>query len=180
MSQPENISNSLRTGFELKKKKKISDWWKVDGNFTFYNVELNATNLEKDLKSKSNHWSIRANSVMSFNKIFETQLSGHYRSKMLRAQGESKSNWNLDASFKYNVTRSLSFSLRVQDIFNTRQRSSWYEIPGVLYSDNSWNMRSRSYFIGMMYRFHDLKQRTRDRQDEEQRTDTDDNNSSSD
>lgn len=165
---PQNISSALRTGFELIVMQKINDWWKADGNFTFYNTTIDATNLPEGDTRNANNWDLRLNSVMSFSKILETQLSWRYRSKRIRAQGETKPNWNLDASFKYNVSRQLSFSLRVQDIFDTRQFETYEYIPNVLYSTHKRHWYNRSYFVGMTYRFHDFKQR-RERENEENR-----------
>ena len=169
ITKPMNISNSLRTGFELIAMQKITDWWKIDGNFTFYNTNMDASNLENGYSRNANNWSLRLNTQMSYNKILEAQLSGHYRSKMIRAQGEANANWNLDASFKCNLSRSLSLSLRVRDIFNTNQRSSWEHIPGILHTEHSWQMQSRSYFVGMTYKFHDFRNKRERRNDDEQR-----------
>ena len=159
---PQNVKSIERAGFEFIAMQKITDWWKIDGNYTLYGVWFDATNIIGGEKRDATNWTARLNSVMSFNKAFETQLTGSYRSKVLDAQGEVDPNWSLDASLKYNVSRQLSFSLRVQDISNSRQFSEYDYIRGVFYNLHAHHWYNRSYFVGMTYRFSDFKQR-RDR-----------------
>jgi outer membrane receptor protein involved in Fe transport len=163
---PMNIANRLRTGFELIAMQKITDWWKIDGNYTLYHTRMDASNIEGGEDRTATNWNMRINSVMNFSKTFEMQLAGNYRSKMIRSQGTVEPNWNLDASLRYNISRQLSLSLRIQDIFNTRQLEEYEYIPGEFYNTHAHHWYNRSYFVGMTYRFSDFKQR-RDRNSDE-------------
>ena len=159
---PMNIKCHIRTGFEFIGMQKINNWWKIDGNFTFYENTMDATNLEEGEKHSTNHWTVRLNSVKSLNKDLESQLSYNYRSKMRRTQAVWSSTWNLDASFRYNINRQLSLNMRIQDIFNSRQTEEIEHIPEVFHNFHKHHWYNRAYFIGMTYRFQDFRQR-RDR-----------------
>jgi outer membrane cobalamin receptor len=159
MTKPMNISSTTRTGFEFIFMQKIFDWWKMDANYTLYYTEMDATNVVGGENRNDYNWNARLNSVMSFDKTYEFQLSGRYNSKRIRPQGESKPNWSADFSFKYNINESFSVSARVRDIFNSRKWESFTDIPGVMYSTSERTRNSRSFFIGLTYKFRDYKQK---------------------
>jgi outer membrane receptor protein involved in Fe transport len=165
---PHKISKSSRTGIDFIAMQKIFDWWKVDANLSIYNYVVDATNIGGESKTAFN-WTTRLNSTMSFNKILDFTLTGGYRSKMLRAQGESNANWNIDASLKYNFSKQLAFSFRVQDIFNTRQWNMYEYIPGVLYNEMKNHFNSRSFFVGVTYKINNYKQKRENENDENNR-----------
>ena len=159
LSMPMNISTASRTGFELIYMYQIFDNWKTDANYSLYSYNIDASNIGSSKRAAIN-WTARVNSQLDlFERFLNITLSANIRSKILQAQGESKGNWNLDASFRLNFSRQFNISLRFQDIFNTRQWNSFTDIPGVLYSENNDKMNSRGFVLGLSYRFNDYKQK---------------------
>jgi len=161
LNMPMNISTSSRTGFELIYMYKIFENWKADANFSLYSYNIDATNI-KDISSTRTafNWTSRFNTQIDLMQRFlNITLSANIRSKMLRAQGETEGNWNLDASFRLNFSRNFNISLRLQDIFNTMQWNSFEDIPGVLYSKSNNKFNSRGFILGLSYRFNDYKQK---------------------
>ena len=156
---PMNISTASRTGFELIYMYQIFNNWKADANYSLYSYSIDASNIGANTRTAYN-WTARINTQLTLlEKFLDITLSSNIRSKMLRAQGESKGNWNLDASFRLNFSRQFNVSLRLQDIFNTRQWNNFEDIPGVLYSEMKSNFNSRGFTIGLSYRFNDFKQK---------------------
>jgi outer membrane receptor protein involved in Fe transport len=156
---PHNISTSSRTGFEFIFMYKITDFWKADANYSLYSYNIDASNIGATEKTAFN-WTARFNSQISLlNKFLDFTLTTNIRSKMLRAQGESKGNWNLDAAFRFNFNQVLALSLRIQDIFNTRQWNMWENIPGVLYSEMNNKFNSRGLTLGLTYKINNYKQK---------------------
>lgn len=169
LSRPMNISSSLRTGLDFILMQKIFDWWKIDASFSLFNNELDATNLSENISKKSAfNWNTRFNSQMTFGMV-TISVSGGYRSKMLRAQGEMKPNWNIDLGSRITLSKDLSLNLRIQDIFNTRQWGSYEEIPNVMYSEFNRTRNSRSYYLGLNYRINNYKQKKERSSDTEER-----------
>ncbi len=159
LSKPMNISTASRTGFELIYMYKIFDNWKADANYSLYSYTINATDIGAAKRTAFN-WTARFNSQLDLlGRFLNITLSANVRSKMLRAQGESKGNWNLDASFRLNFSRNFNISLRLQDIFNTQQWNSFEDIPGILYSETNNKFNSRGFVLGLSYRFNDYRQK---------------------
>ncbi|MDR0926507.1 MAG: TonB-dependent receptor family protein [Ignavibacteria bacterium] len=161
LTMPHNISKSAQTGLDIIGMYKFTDWWKIDGSWSLYNSSVDASNIGGNDRDATS-WNARINSTINYDKWLDWTLTWGYRSKMLTAQGEMKSSWNLDASFRFTLSKALSLSLRVQDIFNTRQWNMWESIPGVLYSERESKMNSRSVFVGITYKLNNFKQK-RDR-----------------
>ncbi|MCL2039024.1 MAG: TonB-dependent receptor [Bacteroidetes bacterium] len=159
LSMPMNISTASRTGFEFIYMYKIFESWKADANFSLYSYSIDARDIGADKKTAFN-WTARINSQLDLlEKFLNITLSANIRSKMLRAQGEFKGNWNMDASFRLNFSRQFNISLRLQDIFNTMQWGGFEDIPGVLYSETNTKFNSRGFVLGLSYRFNDYKQK---------------------
>lgn len=159
LSMPKNTRKTSRTGFELIYMHKIFDNWKADANLSLYSYSIDARNIGATTQTAFN-WTARINSQLDLMQRFlNITLSANINSKMLRAQGEAKGNWNLDASFRLNFSRQLNVSLRIQDIFNTRQWNSIENIPGILYSENKTNFNSRGFVLGVSYRFNNYRQK---------------------
>jgi len=161
ITMPVNISTASRTGFELIYLHKIFENWKADANFSLFSYNIDATNIQAIATTRTAYnWTARFNTQMDFMERFlNVTLSANVRSKMLRAQGETEGNWNLDASFRLNFSRNFNISLRLQDIFNTMQWNSYEEIPGVLYTKTNSKTNSRGFILGMSYRINDYRQK---------------------
>jgi outer membrane receptor protein involved in Fe transport len=157
LTMPMNISTASRTGFELIYMHKIFNNWKADANYSLYSYTIDATDIGAEKRTAFN-WTARINSQLDlFERFLNITLSANIRSKMLRAQGEMKGNWNMDASFRLNFSRQFNISLRLQDIFNTRQWDTWERIPGKLYSESNSKFNSRGFTLGLSYRFNNYK-----------------------
>jgi outer membrane receptor protein involved in Fe transport len=159
LSMPRNILTASRSGFELIYMHKIFEYWKADANFSLYSYNIDARNIDAETRT-ANNWTARINTQLDLMQRFlNITLSANIRSKMLRAQGETEGNWNLDASFRLNFSRQLNVSLRLMDIFNTMQWNSWEEIPGRLKSETNSKYNSRGFVLGFSYRFNDYRQK---------------------
>ncbi len=156
---PMNIASGQNMGLEIILMQKLTKWWKMDGNFTFYNSTIDATNIG-GISKNSNIWTTRINSNFNFNKTFELQLSANYRSNELTAQGENKSQWSANMSMKYNLlSNNASISFNIRDLFDSRKRSRYTQQPGVFYDESESKWGARQYTLGFTYKFNNYKQK---------------------
>lgn len=178
---PLNLNGGSTLGVEFIVNQKITNWWRVNGNFSYFKAKL----IDKSIKesaSESTSWTAKATSSFSIGKNLEIQLNGNYRSPVITgigggghgpmggggggSQGKTKEMYSVDLGLRYMVmNKKGTITLRVSDIFNSRigKTNSW----GTGYTTYSESRHeSQIIFLGFSYRINDYKQRRDTKMDE--------------
>jgi outer membrane receptor protein involved in Fe transport len=171
---PLNLNGGSTLGIEFIVNQKITNWWRVNGNFSYFQAKIIDQSIVKSA-SESTSWTAKATSSFSIGKNCEIQINGNYRSPVITgigggghgpmggggggSQGKTKEMYSVDLGLRYMVmNKKGTITLRVSDIFNTRisRTNSW----GTGYTSYSENRHeSQIVFIGFSYRINDYKQR---------------------
>lgn len=154
----QNFASGSNSGAEIVLTTKPYPWWDITASANVFRSIVNGENIEADLNQDALGW---YGKLMNNWKPFEgneIQLSIRYRSPRDIAQGSFEGIFNMDIAVKQSVLKKKgSISLRVSDIFDTRQ----FEINTV--GDNwqqygLYNRESRILYITFSYRFGKLEQ----------------------
>jgi outer membrane receptor protein involved in Fe transport len=137
-----NASSSEAYGLEITSMNKIAPWWSLTENINLYNSKINGSNLTGATTSLGKlSWFGKINSTFTLPANFTIQINGDYTSKTIlppgrgggggshwgggnlaNANGYALPVWGFDAAIKKDFLKdkSLSVSLSMNDIFNTR------------------------------------------------------------
>lgn len=165
-----NLNRSQNYGLELVLNQDILKWWKVNGNFSFFQRTIQALPGVPDILTRTNRsWTTRITSNMSPRKGTDLQVAVNYRSPFIVAQGTIQGFFNVDFGLKQDVLKGRgTINLRVSDIFNTLQFEN--TSFGSNFVSTSINKReSRIGFIGFSYRLSRQAGRDRERDGENRR-----------
>jgi len=192
----ENIDNSHTYGMEASVQRDMFKFWKLNVNASLYQTLINSDSLFDPQLSNDFSWQIRMNNIFNLPKDYQLQLNVNYYSPALThnsmggggggggfvmfsgvGQGKMDALWNIDFGAKKSFfKKTLTVSLRVADIFNSRQShtvsyGTTYdkvdkEKIETYFSADSRNKRdSRQVWITVSYNISNYKQTPkRDRQ----------------
>ena len=136
----ENLRKSHSYGLELSYQQDLFKFWKLNLSGSLFQTLVGDTLYDESLKDDFS-WQLRLNNNFNLPKDFQIQLSANYRSPTITlngmgmgmgggggmimmgsGQGKMSAVWGVDLGFRKSfLKKSLSISLRVSDIFNTRQ-----------------------------------------------------------
>jgi iron complex outermembrane recepter protein len=155
----ENIAGSQSLGIELIAVAKLSKIWSINGSVNGYQSRTDGTNLQSGLTVDAFGWDGKLMSTWKFGKEYEVQLSGFYRAPMLSLQGRFNGMYSTDVAMQKSILDGKgSLSLRLSDIFNTRQFS--FETVGENFEQHATRKRqSRILNFTFSYRFGKLEEK---------------------
>lgn len=159
MTIPYNISKETNYGLEVVGTLNPAKWMRVNGNVSFFRAlmtEVPEYNIEG---SDRFSWRARLNvSIMPW-KDGSFQLIGNYRSPRRSVQEYDKEQYFADFAFRQDfLNKRLSVSLRLTDIFNSRQFDDITYGNGFTI-DTRRTHESRILFIGLSYQFNNFKKK---------------------
>ncbi len=136
-----NANSSAAYGLEITSMNKIAPWWTLTENINFYNSQINGSNLSgSNASNQKLSWFGKINSTFMLPSNISIQINGDYTSKTILppGRGGGERHWGggnlatangyalpvygFDAAVKKDFLKdkSLSVSLSMNDIFNTR------------------------------------------------------------
>ncbi|WP_162427848.1 TonB-dependent receptor domain-containing protein [Pontibacter pudoricolor] len=163
-----NLASNASYGVELGANYPVTNWWKLNASISGFMTELNTTQNDTELSSSQVSWNTKLNSTMTVWKNMDIQLSGFYRAPTADIQGRMEQMFSADLGVKKDVLKKNgTISLRVSDLFNTRQFN--FLSFGPEFRTESENRRqSRIIYLGFTYRLNsEDSQRNRRQQDEQ-------------
>ncbi|MFD2574114.1 TonB-dependent receptor domain-containing protein [Spirosoma soli] len=165
-----NLNRSQNYGLEVVLNQDITNWWKANGTFTFFQRSIQASADVPGILTRTNRsWTGRLTSDFRPTRALAIQLAVNYRSPFLVAQGTINSFFNVDIGVKQDVLKGRgTLSLRVSDIFNTLQFRSDSFGPNFL-ATSLGKRESRIGFIGFSYRLSKQKAKEKERDDDRER-----------
>lgn len=150
----ENLANGQRVGAELMVRYMPYKWWTIMGSANFNYTKTDTTGFDPALNFDSYGFRYNVSTKFEIKGGWSLQLSGRGRMGMDVLQGRILPAWGLD----FAVSKSLfkkkgSISIRISDIFNTRQFAfESLPIDGLVYNTaHKWE--SRAVYVSFRYSF---------------------------
>lgn len=148
-----NYNKSKSYGGELIINTQPVKSWTLNGSFSYYKTEVDATNIGSGLTNSSYVWSARASSTLSLPADLSLQLTYFYSGKNVTAQGTFDPFSMFDAALKKDFfDKRLSLTFRVSDIFESAKFKA--NINGTGFSETFERTHDqRNFFLNLSYRF---------------------------
>ncbi len=155
----ENMARSWNTGLEVIWQWRPAKSVKLSQTFNAFRMTSDGSNLESNLNVDAFAWSYQLMGSWDIKKTWQSQISGNYRSGQEMVQNTILPIYSIDATLKKSfLADKLSFTLRVTDIFDTRE----FRMKGVgnNFSQQSERKRqSRFINLSISYAFGKLEER---------------------
>ena len=164
-----NLYSSNSYGLEFFLQQDLFKFWKLNLNASLFQTLVNDSLYDEFLRNDWS-WQMRLNNNFNLPKDFQIQLSANYRSPTITlnsmgmghggggmmimtgaGQGRMSAVWGVDIGLRKSfLKKSLSVSLRVSDIFNTRQ--TFVSSQGKGYDSEMYRYRdSRQLWLTVTY-----------------------------
>jgi len=161
-----NLGENDRLGFEFTLNYNFKKWWKLNGNFNFFNsvnsgdytyTDSNNQVITQSFDRKASSWSSRITSKITLPYKIDWQTSANYNAGQKTAQGSNKGIAAANVAFSKDVLKDMgTISFNINDVFNSRKRIQDTELPRVIsHSEMQW--RRRSFTLAFTYRFNKKK-----------------------
>ncbi len=154
-----NYSGQENIGVEMNLNVSPVKWLRLNGSFNIYQNKVDAGNLETttDMSNTALGYFGRVSASYIPNKKLSVQLSGFYRGRRIFAIGYMDPMLGMDLGARYQlIDKKLSVNIKLKDMFDTRQFQIHMEEP-TYRQDLLWDWQSRFLFVGLDYRFGNMK-----------------------
>lgn len=149
----DNLGTGRNYGVELVIGGDVTKWWNFTWSSNGYRTELIGEGRNSELNAEGYAYSTKVLSNFYLPKSFNVQLSFNYRSPRIVTQGEISEVYSIDLALSKKVMKEKgTITLRVRDIFNTREYSFITEGEN-FYQDSYRKRQSQSIQAGFSYRF---------------------------
>ena len=155
-----NLANRTSYGLEITAAHPLFEWLRLNGSFSYFNIKYDGA----DILEESNSWISKASVVLFLSKDFNMQFNVNYNSPIVDGQEREKEMFTADFAAKKDfLDGQLSLTLRVSDVFNTRERDE--ERTGINFFSTSYGKReSQVVYLGISYRLSPGSNKERERQ----------------
>jgi len=167
VSTPINLAKEDRFGFEFNINYSPYKWWKLNGNFNFfqsttkgsytYVIPNTGAAVYQDFGKTAASWFTRVSSKISLPYKIDWQTNGTYNAPQNNAQGKSLGTYGVNLAFSKDVLKDqATIALNVNDLFNSRKRITQTNLATLnSYSEQQW--RQRQINVSFTYRFNKTK-----------------------
>jgi outer membrane receptor for ferrienterochelin and colicins len=167
VSTPINLSDEVRFGFEFTLNYTPYKWWKLNGNFNFfqsttngdysYTLQNTGEVVNQNFDKTAASWFTRISSKITLPYKVDWQVNGTYNAPQNNAQGKSLGVYGVNLAFSKDILNDKgTLALNVNDLFNSRKRISETHIATLnSYSEMQW--RQRQINLSFTYRFNKTK-----------------------
>lgn len=122
----------------------------VSSTLQYTDVALNSE--QGGARNQGTNWEVKALVNYRFIKAWALQLNGEYESPEITAQGRRMEQYYMDASLSYDLTKSLSAVLSVNDVFYTNRWGNILDTPS-LYQENFRRREQRFVRFTLTWKF---------------------------
>ncbi len=161
-----NLGQNDRFGFEFTLNYNFKKWWKLNGNFNFFNSQntgsYSYTNSKNELvvqnfDRNATTWFTRITSKVTLPYKIEWQTNATYNASQKTAQGSNKGIAAMNLAFSKDVLKDMgTISFNISDVFNSRKRIQDTQLPSsISHSEMQW--RRRAFTLSFTYRFNKKK-----------------------
>ncbi len=167
LSTPVNVAREDRFGFEFNINYTPYKWWKLNGNFNFfqnqttgsytYTLQDTGVVVTESLNNTAASWFTKVSSKISLPYKIDWQTNATYNAPQNNAQGKSLGVFAANLAFSKDVLKDkATIALNVNDVFNSRKRISETHLATLdSYSEQQW--RQRQVNLSFTYRFNKTK-----------------------
>ncbi len=181
-----NLNNGISYGLESVVTQKITPWWRVSTDLSYFHNQLTGTGITDSKANQSSSWTARINSFLNFGKNTELQIMLFYFSPTVgvsgasgrgfhgSSQGRTRENYFVNLGAKHNfMDGKVSVFVRVSDIFKTEKHGQI--VYGNDFKTTSVRYReSQVIYFGVSFKINEgIKQREKKSEDENNDIDTD-------
>jgi iron complex outermembrane recepter protein len=160
-TQPQNLNNGITFGAELNYKHFFNKNFDASVNLNVFNNIIKGGALDANINTSGYSGFAKIISNYKLNNKYDCQLTGNYQAPAIVAQGRTKAYYNADIAVKRNLLKNLmTLTLTANDIFNTQQLESVYNLPNVYSQYNYKKTLSQQISIGVQMRFASKSMRT--------------------
>lgn len=167
LTTPINIGTELRTGFEFNLNYSPYKWWKLNGNFNFFNIDTKGEYTYTDFKNQvvtqnfdrnASSWSTRLNSRVTLPYKIDWQTNMFYFGDQNTAQGKVIGVFSMNLGFSKDIMKDKgTLAFNISDVFNTRKMKMQTLIEDVAYSNVERQRSVRQYTLSFTYRLNSSK-----------------------
>ena len=148
---PQNMSSSQNYGLEFTFEQSIYNWWKINGNASFFR---NLIRDDVQDNSASNYSYLgRINSSWTPSKSLSFQLIANYAGPIVGVYSRMEPQYSMDFAVKKDLLKNkLSLTLRASDVFNTLKNryTSW----GSNFTADNWRKtETQVLYFSISYSF---------------------------
>lgn len=166
VSSPINLATEQRYGLDVTVNYSPFKWWKLNGNFNFYNSDVTGDyaftdNLghvtTENFDNNAYSWFTRVTSKITLPYKIDWQMNGMYRGAMKTAQGRVNANVSANLALSKDFLKEkMSVTFNVNDLFNSRKREIDTDLPQ-LNSHSEMQWMGRQVNLSVTYRFNQKK-----------------------
>ncbi|MHA7830059.1 MAG: TonB-dependent receptor [Flagellimonas sp.] len=161
---PFNLATNDRTGAELGLLYNPTKWLRINGSVNFFNFSLDGEFNGVDYSQSNNSWFGRFSSKVSLPWKIDWQTNAFYRGASDEVQGRSDGILSINLALSKDLLNdNATISLNVQDLFNSRKRSS-FTTTDFFEQNSDFQWRQRQLRVSFIYRINEQKKRGRQRQ----------------
>ncbi len=152
-SMPDNIGTANVYGIELITTAKLTTWWDLNMNYSFFQNDIIASDANKGVNSSVNSWTARLNNNFSFWNNTRLTMNLFYNSPTAIAQGTIQQMFGMGLGFQKPIwKRKGSIGLNIRDMFYTMRFGS--ETNGTNFNQTTSVQRdTRALMLNFRYRF---------------------------
>ena len=173
LSTPINLSREDRFGFEFNINYTPYKWWKLNGNFNFfqskingsysYTLENSGTVVNENFNNTAASWFTKVSSKITLPYKIDWQTNATYNAPQNNAQGKSLGVMSANLAFSKDILKDkATIALNVNDVFNSRKRISETHLASInSYSEQQF--RQRQINLSFTYRFNKVKNNDKDK-----------------
>lgn len=169
VSTPINLSQESRMGFEFNVTYNPYKWWRLNGNFNLFRnetkgdynyVDYLGDEVIQNFDNVATAWFTRISSKISLPYKIDWQTNMTYNAPQSSAQGKRLDMTSVNLAFSKDVLKEKgTIALNVSDLFNTRKRRNYTDIPNLVYSYSEFQWRERQVTLSFTYRFNKKKEK---------------------
>ncbi|WP_338378261.1 TonB-dependent receptor [uncultured Flavobacterium sp.] len=169
VSTPINLSQESRMGFEFNVTYNPYKWWRLNGNFNLFRnetkgdysyVDYLGDEVIQNFDNVATTWFTRISSKISLPYKIDWQTNMTYNAPQSSAQGKRLDMTSVNLAFSKDVLKDKgTIALNVSDLFNTRKRRNYTDIPNLVYSYSEFQWRERQINLSFTYRFNKKKEK---------------------
>ena len=157
---PQNLATRNDYGAELTFAYSGLNWVRLDGNFNAFRTQVDGGNIDESLTADDFTWFARSTARFTFWNKSNLQLRFNYRAPVSTTQGFRQGIASLDLGFNKDLTKDLSLTFSVRDVFNSRKRRSETFGEG-FFRESEFQWRARTFNLSFNYRINQKKKRQR-------------------
>lgn len=164
---PFNLATNDRTGAEVGMLYNPTKWLRLNGSVNFFRFSLDGEFNGVDYSQSNNSWFGRFSSKVTLPWKIDWQINAFYRGASDDIQGRSDGILSIDLAFSKDLLNdNATISLNVQDLLNSRKRSS-FTTTDFFEQDSEFQWRQRQIRVSFIYRINEQKKRGRPERQED-------------